>query len=160
MLFVANANTNNLAVVNVKDPGGSAPLGFIPVGWYPTSVRLARDGKTIYVANGKGGSSRANRDGPRPGFAGRPEPDSGVHRRPLPGHALDHPDAGPAADGDLFSNGLRVQPAAAGRSRPRSPDRAPRRETRSPPRSASRRRSSTSSTSSRKTAPTTRSSAT
>ena len=74
MLFVANANTNNLAVVNVKDPGGSAPLGFIPVGWYPTSVRLARDGKTIYVTNGKGGSSRANRDGPRPGFAGRPGP--------------------------------------------------------------------------------------
>ena len=74
MLFVANANTNDLAVVNVKDPGGSAPLGFIPVGWYPTSVRLARDGKTIYVTNGKGGSSRANRDGPRPGFAGRPSP--------------------------------------------------------------------------------------
>ncbi len=68
MLFVANANTNNLAVVNVKDPGGSAPLGFIPVGWYPTSVRLARDGKTIYVTNGKGASSRANRDGPATGI--------------------------------------------------------------------------------------------
>jgi DNA-binding beta-propeller fold protein YncE len=74
MLLVANANTNNLAVVNVKDSGGSAPLGFIPAGWYPTSVRIARDGKTIYVANGKGGSSRANRDGPRPGFSGRPSP--------------------------------------------------------------------------------------
>jgi DNA-binding beta-propeller fold protein YncE len=70
MLFVANANTNNLAVVNVKEPGGSAPLGFIPVGWYPTSVRLDRGGKTIYVANGKGASSRANRDGPLPGFRG------------------------------------------------------------------------------------------
>jgi DNA-binding beta-propeller fold protein YncE len=69
MLLVANSNTNNLAVVNVKDPGESAPLGFIPVGWYPTSVVLARDGKTIYVANGKGSSSRANRDGPMPGFA-------------------------------------------------------------------------------------------
>ena len=68
MLFVANANTNNLAVVNVKEPGASAPLGFIPVGWYPTSVRLSRDGKTIYVANGKGSTSKANRDGPRPGF--------------------------------------------------------------------------------------------
>jgi DNA-binding beta-propeller fold protein YncE len=68
MLLVANANTNNLTVVNVKDPGGSAPLGFIPVGWYPTAVALARDGKTIYVANGKGSSSRANRDGPLPGF--------------------------------------------------------------------------------------------
>ncbi len=65
MLFVANANTNNLAVINVKEPGASAPLGFIPVGWYPTSVRLARDGKTIYVANSKGSTSRANRDGPR-----------------------------------------------------------------------------------------------
>jgi sugar lactone lactonase YvrE len=68
MLFVANADTNNLAVVHVKEPGASAPLGFIPVGWYPTSVRVARDGKTIYVANGKGSTSRANREGPRPGF--------------------------------------------------------------------------------------------
>jgi DNA-binding beta-propeller fold protein YncE len=69
MLFVANATTNNLAVVNVKQPGASAPLGFIPAGWYPTSVRVAGDGRTIYVANGKGAGSRANRDGPRPGFA-------------------------------------------------------------------------------------------
>ena len=72
MLFVANANTNNLAIVHVKEPGASAPLGFIPVGWYPTSVRVARDGKTLYVTNGKGSSSRANRDGPRPGFRGGP----------------------------------------------------------------------------------------
>ncbi len=67
MLFVANANTNDLAVVNVKDPGASAPLGFVPTGWYPTSVRLSRDGQTIFVANGKGATSRANRDGPMPG---------------------------------------------------------------------------------------------
>jgi DNA-binding beta-propeller fold protein YncE len=74
MLLVANANTNDLAVVNVKDPAGTAPLGFIPTGWYPTSVRLSRDGKTIFVANGKGASSRANRDGPRPGFSGGRNP--------------------------------------------------------------------------------------
>ncbi|MGE3821135.1 MAG: bifunctional YncE family protein/alkaline phosphatase family protein [Isosphaeraceae bacterium] len=66
ILFVANAATNNLAVVNVKEPGKSAPLGFIPTGWYPTSVRIGRDGRTLFVANGKGGSSRANRDGPNP----------------------------------------------------------------------------------------------
>src|SRR5262249_55205486 len=66
VLFVANANTNNLAVVNVKEVGASAPLGFIPTGWYPTSVRVSRDGKTLYVANGKGLSSKANRDGPNP----------------------------------------------------------------------------------------------
>src|SRR5208337_244454 len=66
ILLVANANTNNLAVVNVKEPGASTPLGFIPTGWYPTSVRFARNGKAIYVANGKGQGSRANRDGPNP----------------------------------------------------------------------------------------------
>lgn len=65
-LFVANANTNDVAVVNVKDLGGSTPLGFIPTGWYPTSVRVARDGKTIWVANGKGTTSRPNREGPNP----------------------------------------------------------------------------------------------
>jgi YVTN family beta-propeller protein len=70
ILFVANANTNNLATVNVKEPGASTPLGFIPTGWYPTSVRISRDGKTLYVANGKGQSSRANRDGPIPGIPG------------------------------------------------------------------------------------------
>ena len=59
MLFVANANTNNLAVVNVKEPGAGAPLGFIPVGWYPTSVRVDRAGRTIYVTNGKGASPAA-----------------------------------------------------------------------------------------------------
>jgi YVTN family beta-propeller protein len=68
LLFVSNANTNDLAVVNVKEPGGSAPMGFIPTGWYPTSVRLSCDGRTIFISNGKGASSRANRDGPRPGF--------------------------------------------------------------------------------------------
>jgi DNA-binding beta-propeller fold protein YncE len=74
MLLVANANTNNLAVVKVKEPGASAPLGFIPVGWYPTSVRLNQGGTAIYVANGKGASSRANRDGPMPGFRGAASP--------------------------------------------------------------------------------------
>jgi len=66
ILLVADANTNNLAAVNVKEPGASTPLGFIPTGWYPTSVRFARNGKAIYVANGKGQGSRANRDGPNP----------------------------------------------------------------------------------------------
>ena len=66
ILFVANSNTNHLSVVNVKEPGASTPLGFIPTGWYPTSVRVARNGKTLFVTNGKGTSSKANRDGPNP----------------------------------------------------------------------------------------------
>jgi DNA-binding beta-propeller fold protein YncE len=66
ILFVANANTNDLAVVNVQEKSASSPLGFIPTGWYPTCVRIARDGKHLYVLNGKGTTSKANRDGPRP----------------------------------------------------------------------------------------------
>jgi YVTN family beta-propeller protein len=66
VLFVANAATNDLAVVNVKEPGASKPLGFIPTGWFPTCVRLAKDGKTLFVTNGKGTTSKANRDGPNP----------------------------------------------------------------------------------------------
>ncbi len=66
LLFVANANTNDVAVFNVKELGESKPLGFIPAGWYPTSVRVALGGKTLYIANGKGTSSKANREGPNP----------------------------------------------------------------------------------------------
>ncbi len=66
ILFVANANTNDVAVANVHELGASKSLGFIPAGWYPTAVRVSRDNKTLYIANGKGTSSKANRDGPDP----------------------------------------------------------------------------------------------
>ena len=66
MLFVANADANNVAVFKVTEPGKSQPLGFIPVGWYPTSVRYNAADKRLYVANGKGLTSRANPQGPGP----------------------------------------------------------------------------------------------
>ena len=66
MLFVANADANNLAVFNVADPKTAKPLGFIPTGWYPTSVRFNKLDKTVYVANGKGLVSKANPSGPNP----------------------------------------------------------------------------------------------
>ena len=66
-LFVANAGNNNIAVFDVEKPGASKSLGFIPVGWYPTSVRVTGDGKYLLVANGKGLTSRSNRHGPQPG---------------------------------------------------------------------------------------------
>src|SRR5262249_1594789 len=67
LLFVANANVNTVAVFEVSQPGKSRSLGFIPVGWYPTSVRVTPDGKRLLVTNGKGITSRANRHGPQPG---------------------------------------------------------------------------------------------
>jgi DNA-binding beta-propeller fold protein YncE len=66
ILFVANADANNLAVFNVKKPDDVQPMGFIPVGWYPTSVRYNDATKRIYVANGKGLSSLPNPQGPHP----------------------------------------------------------------------------------------------
>lgn len=66
LLFVANANTNDLAVFNVSEPGKTRSLGFIPTGWYPTCVRVDRAGKRLFVTNGKGSTSKANRAGPNP----------------------------------------------------------------------------------------------
>ncbi len=63
-LYVANADNNDLAVVDIRKSGESKVLGFIPVGWYPTSVATSRDGRMIYVANGKGNQSAANPKGP------------------------------------------------------------------------------------------------
>lgn len=66
LLFVANADANNVAVFNVAEPGESKPLGFIPVGMYPTSVRFHPQNKMIYVANGRGATPKANPKGPQP----------------------------------------------------------------------------------------------
>jgi DNA-binding beta-propeller fold protein YncE len=66
LLFVANADANNVAVFNVADPGNAKPLGFIPAGWYPTSVRYNPRDKRLYVANGKGTTPLANPQGPNP----------------------------------------------------------------------------------------------
>ncbi len=63
-LFVANADNNCLAVFDVHSPGSSKSLGFIPTGWYPTCVRVAKD--NILVSNGKGLMSMANPYGPNP----------------------------------------------------------------------------------------------
>src|SRR5262249_51415920 len=66
LLFVANADANNLAVFNVTEPGEAKPLGFIPTGWDPTSVRYNPTDKRLYVANGKGIRPLANPQGPNP----------------------------------------------------------------------------------------------
>ena len=66
-LLIANADNNNLAFFKLDNDGPSRSVGFIPVGWYPTSVRVHPGTNKIYVANGKGQSSKANRNGPNPG---------------------------------------------------------------------------------------------
>ena len=63
-LYIANADNNCLAVFDLTEIGNSKSKGFIPVGWYPTSVKVV--GTKIYVTNGKGFSSFANPLGPDP----------------------------------------------------------------------------------------------
>ncbi len=66
MLFIANADNNNIAVFDVSRKKNAKSLGFIPVGWYPTSVRFNPQDNHLYVANGKGLMSKANPQGPNP----------------------------------------------------------------------------------------------
>ncbi|GGD79589.1 hypothetical protein GCM10011514_49440 [Emticicia aquatilis] len=63
-LYIANADNNCLAVFDVSNKGKSFSKGFIPVGWYPTNVRVI--GQKIVVSNGKGFTSFANPLGPQP----------------------------------------------------------------------------------------------
>ncbi len=63
-LYIANADNNCLAVFDVSNPGTCHSKGFIPVGWYPTNVKVI--GKKIFVTNGKGFTSMANPYGPNP----------------------------------------------------------------------------------------------
>jgi YVTN family beta-propeller protein len=65
-LIVANADNNCLALFDISKPGETRSLGFIPVGWYPTCVRVHPETNQILVANGKGMASAPNPDGPNP----------------------------------------------------------------------------------------------
>ena len=53
-LYVAEAGLNSVAVLDVSSPTQPKLLGRIPTGWYPTSVTLSADGKSLYVTNAKG----------------------------------------------------------------------------------------------------------
>ncbi len=61
-ILAANADNNSLTVVDVRVPSRPRPVGFIPVGWYPTKIVVLKD-KTVLVLNGKGGRSLANPNG-------------------------------------------------------------------------------------------------
>ncbi len=59
-LYVANADNNDVAVVDVSDAKEARVLGFIPTGWYPSALAIAPDGRTLYVGTGKGLGFRSN----------------------------------------------------------------------------------------------------
>jgi len=59
-VLAANADNNSLTVIQPTEEGAK-PVGFIPVGWYPTKVMMLKDG-TVLVLNGKGNRSFPNAD--------------------------------------------------------------------------------------------------
>lgn len=63
ILFVANADNNCIAVVNVREAGESHVLGFIPSGWYPSAL-LLNSKMELYVGNSKGLEPHSNVMGP------------------------------------------------------------------------------------------------
>lgn len=58
-VLAANADNNSLTVIDISNLERPTPVGFIPVGWYPTKVIELKNG-TVLVLNGKGNRSFAN----------------------------------------------------------------------------------------------------
>ena len=59
-LYVANADNNDVMVIDIHKAGDSRIAGFIPVGWYPSALAVSPDSRNVLVANGKGLRSRPN----------------------------------------------------------------------------------------------------
>ncbi len=53
-LFVADADNNSVAVIDISRRGQSQVVGFIPTGWYPTAVAVTPDGRRVLIGSGKG----------------------------------------------------------------------------------------------------------
>jgi hypothetical protein len=64
VLFVANADNNSVAVIDVRKPGRSEVLGFVPSGWYPSALAIGGKPRALYVGNSKGLASYSNIRGP------------------------------------------------------------------------------------------------
>jgi DNA-binding beta-propeller fold protein YncE len=60
-LYVANADNNDVCVVDISRPGKSRVRGFIPTGWYTSAVLVSPDGKKVIIGSGKGTGTGPNR---------------------------------------------------------------------------------------------------
>lgn len=60
-LYVANADNNCVAVIEVEEPRKSVIKGFIPTGWYPTSLAVTPDDKQLLIGVGKGNVTQPNK---------------------------------------------------------------------------------------------------
>ena len=69
-LYVTNGGMNAIAVIAIAPGAPHRVVGLIPTGWYPQSISVARDGKTLYDVNSKSNA------GPNPSRGGVPLPDA------------------------------------------------------------------------------------
>jgi YVTN family beta-propeller protein len=152
-LYVANADNNCVAVIDIEVPRKSLVKGFIPTGWYPTSLAVTPNGKQLLVGVGKG-----NVTGPN-----KPGGDRSVKGAIAASNSTTSEKRSPARSRSLMCRAKRSWPNTRIRSiaivrtpTSSSPRRLTSERRRSQPRSARNRRSSMSSTSSRRTAPTIR----
>jgi len=59
VLYVAEAGINAIGVIRLEGNGGHVK-GHIPTGWWPSSIRVSADGRTLYVANARGRGAGPN----------------------------------------------------------------------------------------------------
>ncbi|MFI4973707.1 MAG: bifunctional YncE family protein/alkaline phosphatase family protein [Caulobacterales bacterium] len=64
LLFVANADNNDVMVVDIADPAHSVVKGFIPTAWYPSALALDRTGAQLYLGAAKGRAAYPDIHGP------------------------------------------------------------------------------------------------
>jgi DNA-binding beta-propeller fold protein YncE len=63
-LYVAEAGVNAVGVIRLSGNGKHGHLiGHIPTGWWPSSIQVSADGRTLYVANAKGRGAGPNLGG-------------------------------------------------------------------------------------------------
>ena len=55
-LYVAEAGINAVGVIKLDGKSGKV-TGHIPTGWWPASIQVSADGRTLYVANARGRGS-------------------------------------------------------------------------------------------------------
>ena len=69
-LYVTNGGMNAIAVISLAHGQPHRVVGLIPTGWYPQSISISRDGKTLYDVNSK------SDPGPNPLYDGIEVPNS------------------------------------------------------------------------------------
>lgn len=63
-LYVTNGGMNAVSVISLAPGNRHGVIGLIPTGWYPQSISVSRDGKTLYDVNSK------SDPGPNPRYDG------------------------------------------------------------------------------------------